>query len=110
MKAQAGGGVVTSGGARGVGTCCSAKARRGGASKRPQRVSRPRQNGERERFGNLQPVVPVVQVGEAVGAHDPHEMRALQHRRHAAAFSAVAGTGLLLDIGHDEARMRAILR
>ena len=82
------------------------KARGRGASERAQRVSGPRQNGERERFGNLQPVVPMVQVGETVGAHDPHEMCTLQHRRHPAqGLRSGARSQLLLDIRHDEARM-----
>ena len=78
----------------------------GGAPKRAQRVTRPGKDCQRQRGWNLQPIVPAVQIGEAVGAHDPHEIGALQHRRHAVErLGRSARTDLPFKVGHDKAGM-----
>ena len=78
----------------------------GAAAQCTDGIARAREERQREGLGNISPVVPAMQVGEAVGAHDPNEIGLFQLTREGEqGFCSVVGIGLALKIGHHKARM-----
>ena len=62
--------------------------------------------GQGQGFDNIGPVVPFVQIGETVGAHDPDEVCLLHGLAQGQqGFSGVMGVCLTLKVGHHKAGM-----